>query len=46
MISLIDFNNVMLLAKAAKIFKVPTILTAVEAKGFSGNPWPQFLLTF
>jgi len=27
------FNNVLLLAKAAKIFKVPTILTAVESKG-------------
>src|SRR5512133_1614833 len=35
------FNNVLLLAKAAKIFKVPTILTTVESKGFSGNMWPQ-----
>src|SRR5512138_401806 len=35
------FNNVLLLAKAARTFKVPTILTTVESKGFSGNMWPQ-----
>jgi len=40
------FNNVLLLAKAAKIFKVPTILTTVESKGFSGNMWPQPLDIF
>ena len=40
------FNNVMLLAKAAKIFKVPTILTTVETKSFSGNMWPQILDIF
>jgi nicotinamidase-related amidase len=40
------FNNVMLLAKAAKIFKVPTILTTVESKSFSGNMWPQILDVF
>lgn len=40
------FNNVLLLAKAAKIFKVPTILTTVESKGFSGNMWPQLLDIF
>jgi nicotinamidase-related amidase len=34
-------NNVVALAKAAKIFKVPTIITAVESKSFSGNIWPQ-----
>ena len=37
------FNNVILLAKAAKIFKVPTILTTVESKSFSGYMWPQLL---
>ncbi len=37
------FNNVILLAKAAKIFNVPTILTTVETKSFSGNMWPQLL---
>lgn len=40
------FNNVMILAKAAKIFKVPTILTTVESKSFSGNMWPQLLDIF
>lgn len=40
------FNNVMLLAKAAKIFNVPTILTTVETKSFSGNMWPQILDIF
>jgi nicotinamidase-related amidase len=40
------FNNVMLLAKAAKIFEVPTILTTVETKSFSGNMWPQLLDIF
>ncbi|MBC8017051.1 MAG: hydrolase [Verrucomicrobia bacterium] len=40
------FNNVLLLAKAAKTFKVPTILTTVESKGFSGNIWPQLLDIF
>jgi nicotinamidase-related amidase len=40
------FNNVLLLAKAAKIFKVPTILTTVESKGFSGFMWPQLLDLF
>jgi nicotinamidase-related amidase len=39
-------NNVMLLAKAAKIFRVPTILTTVETKSFSGNMWPQLLDIF
>ena len=40
------FNNVLLLAKAAKLFKVPTVLTTVESKGFSGNMWPQLLDIF
>ena len=40
------FNNVLLLAKAASIFKVPTILTTVETKSFSGNMWPQLLDLF
>jgi len=40
------FNNVLLLAKAAKIFKVPIILTTVETKSFSGNMWPQLLDIF
>ncbi|OGU16835.1 MAG: hydrolase [Geobacteraceae bacterium GWC2_53_11] len=40
------FNNVMLLAKAAKVFNVPAILTTVESKSFSGNLWPQLLDVF
>lgn len=40
------FNNVILLAKAARTFKVPTILTAVESKSFSGNMAPQLLDIF
>lgn len=39
-------NNVLLLTKAAKIFNVPTILTTVESKSFSGNMWPQILDIF
>jgi len=39
-------NNVLVLAKAAKIFGVPTILTAVESKNFSGNITPQLLDVF
>lgn len=34
-------NNVIGLAKAAKTFKVPVILTAVETLSFSGHIWPQ-----
>ncbi|MBJ6752090.1 hydrolase [Geomonas anaerohicana] len=40
------FNNVMILAKAARIFHAPTILTTVETKSFSGNMWPQLLDIF
>jgi len=40
------FNNVILLAKAARIFRIPTILTTVETKSFSGNMWPQLLDIF
>ena len=39
-------NNVTLLAKAGKEFKVPTILTAVETESFSGYVWPQLLDVF
>lgn len=40
------FNNTLMLAKAAKVFNVPTILTTVETKGYSGNMWPQLLDIF
>ena len=39
-------NNMLVLAKAAKIFGVPVILTAVESNGFSGNITPQLLDLF
>ena len=31
------------LAKAARVFGVPVVLSSVETKGFSGNTWPQLL---
>lgn len=39
-------NNVIALAKSAKVFNVPTILTTVETKSFSGNMWPELLAVF
>jgi len=39
-------NNVTMLAKVAKEFQVPTVLTAVETEGFSGYIWPQLLDVF
>jgi nicotinamidase-related amidase len=36
-------NNVTALAKAAKTFKVPTIVTSVETTGFSGYVFPEIL---
>jgi nicotinamidase-related amidase len=39
-------NNVLGFSKAAKLFDIPTILSTVETKGFSGNIWPQFQAQF
>ena len=39
-------DNLQLLAKAARIFSVPVILTAVESKGFSGEIAPPLLELF
>jgi len=39
-------NNVLILAKAAKIFRVPVLLSAVRSRGFSGNISPQLLDLF
>ena len=39
-------NNVIGLAKSAKVFNVPVILTTVETKSFSGNMWPELLAVF
>src|SRR4029434_9685780 len=34
-------NNVVGLAKAAKVFNIPVVLSTVETKSFSGYIWPQ-----
>ena len=39
-------NNVTLVAKVAKEFNVPAVLTAVETESFSGYMWPQLLNVF
>jgi nicotinamidase-related amidase len=39
-------NNVVALAKAAKVFKVPTTITTVETEGFSGHTYPELLAVF
>src|ERR1700740_1445463 len=36
-------NNNVLLAKAARLFGVPVVLSTVESKSFSGNTWPQMV---
>ncbi|AZC17849.1 MULTISPECIES: hydrolase [Pseudomonas] len=39
-------NNTVALAKAARIFNVPSILTSVETESFSGYIWPELLAVF
>ena len=39
-------NNVTLLAKAAKLFQVPTVITAVETEGFSAMSGPSSWIFF
>src|SRR6201993_5257050 len=39
-------NNVTLLAKVAKEFGVPAVVTSVETESFSGYIWPQLLDVF
>lgn len=36
-------NNNVALAKGAKVFGVPVVLSTVESAAFSGNTWPQLL---
>jgi len=36
-------NNNVMLAKAARVFGAPTVLSTVETRSFSGNTWPQVL---
>lgn len=39
-------NNVVALAKSAKVFNIPTIITTVETEGFSGHTYPELLAVF
>jgi nicotinamidase-related amidase len=36
-------NNTVAMAKTAKLFNVPTVLTAVETESFSGYIWPELM---
>ena len=39
-------NSVVALAKAARVFDLPVVLSTVETKSFSGNLWPQIQAVF
>ncbi|MFO7645268.1 MAG: hydrolase [Desulfosarcina sp.] len=39
-------NNVVALAKAARVFNVPTTITTVETESFSGHTYPELLAVF
>jgi nicotinamidase-related amidase len=39
-------NNVVALAKSAKVFDVPTTITTVETESFSGHTYPEILAVF
>jgi nicotinamidase-related amidase len=39
-------NNTVALAKAAKLFEIPTIITTVETESFSGHTYPELLGVF
>ena len=39
-------NHNVALAKAARVFGVPVVLSTVESKAFSGNLWPQVQAVF
>ena len=39
-------NNTVALAKAAKVFEIPTTITTVETQGFSGPTYPELLDLF
>jgi nicotinamidase-related amidase len=39
-------NNVVALAKAAKVFGVPATITTVETESFSGHTYPELLAVF
>ena len=39
-------NNTVALAKAGKVFNIPTIITTVETESFSGHTYPELLDVF
>ncbi len=39
-------NNTVALAKAAKVFGIPTTITTVETESFSGHAYPELLAVF
>jgi nicotinamidase-related amidase len=39
-------NNTVALAKSARVFDIPTILTTVETESFSGHTYPELLAVF
>lgn len=39
-------NNVVALAKASKVFGIPTTITTVETLGFSGHTYPELLAVY
>src|SRR5260370_6435867 len=39
-------NNNVALAKAARVFGIPVVLSTVETKSFSSNMWPQIRAIF
>ncbi|MEM7053662.1 MAG: hydrolase [Pseudomonadota bacterium] len=39
-------NNVMMLAKGAKLYDIPTTITTVETESFSGHTYPELLGVF
>jgi nicotinamidase-related amidase len=43
---LVTFNNVQVLAKAAKLFKIPTVISTIAAKSFSGPFMPEVIELF
>src|ERR1700679_3702704 len=43
---LVTFNNVQVLAKTAKLFKIPTVISTVAAETFSGPFMPEVISLF
>ncbi len=39
-------NNNVVLAKAARVFDIPVVISTVETKSFSGYMWPQIQAIF